>query len=314
MNDFFDNRRILEIVWKRRIHFIIVGIIAVVLAAIFSSPFFITPKFKSTSRLYPINLAPVSEESETEQLLEVINSVDIKLKMFEAFQLDRVYKVSKDDPGYLTYMLGIYNDNVKARKTEFETVEIEILDEDPVRAKNMCDSLIKFYNLKVKDMYSAKNWEMVKILEDNLVLRRTERDSVLKLLTGYRVNYQILDYQLQVPEVTRGYMKALSEGRENTSGTREIKRIYDNMMTKGAETHVLEKEFAHLLYTIDSLKFLHDIHLSEAQKEITYSHVVENPLVPDKKAYPVRWLIVAFSLFSSLFIALLVFMAIDFKK
>jgi capsule polysaccharide export protein KpsE/RkpR len=178
----------------------------------------------------------------------------------------------------------------------------------------MCDSLIKFYNLKVKDMYSAKNWEMVKILEDNLVLRRTERDSVLKLLTGYRVNYQILDYQLQVPEVTRGYMKALSEGRENTSGTREIKRIYDNMMTKGAETHVLEKEFAHLLYTIDSLKFLHDIHLSEAQKEITYSHVVENPLVPDKKAYPVRWLIVAFSLFSSLFIALLVFMAIDFKK
>jgi hypothetical protein len=210
-------------------------------------------------------------------------------------------------PQYLTYMLGIYNDNVKARKTEFETVEIEILDEDPVRAKNMCDSLINFYNLKVKDMYSAKNWEMVKILEDNLVLRRTERDSVMKLLTGYRVNYQILDYQLQVPEVTRGYMKALSEGRENTSGMREIKRIYDNMMTKGAETHVLEKEFAHLLYTIDSLKFLHDIHLSEAQKEITYSHVVENPLVPDKKAYPVRWLIVAFSLFSSLFVALACF-------
>jgi capsular polysaccharide biosynthesis protein len=56
MNDFFDNRRILEIVWNRRIHFIIVGIIAVVLAAIFSSPFFITPKFKSSSRFIPSTL------------------------------------------------------------------------------------------------------------------------------------------------------------------------------------------------------------------------------------------------------------------
>jgi capsular polysaccharide biosynthesis protein len=314
MSNFFDNRRILEIVWNRRIHFIIVGIIAVVLAAIFSSPFFITPKYKSSSRLYPINLDVMSEESETEQMLEVINSVDIKLKMFEAFNLDRVYKVSRDDPRYLTYMLGIYNNNVKARKTEFETVEIEILDEDPVRAKNMCDSLINFYNQKVRDMHAVKNWEMVKILDDNLVLRQKERDSVMHLLTGYRVDYQILDFQLQVPEVTRGYMKALAEGRENTSGIREIKRIYDNMMAKGAETHVLEYRFARLLFTIDSLKFLYDINLSEAQKVITYSHVVENPLVPDKKAYPVRWLIVVFSLISALFVALLVIMAIDFKK
>jgi len=314
MSDFFDNRRVLEIVWNRRIHFIIIGIIAVVLAAIFSSSFFIAPKYKSSSRLYPINLDVMSEESESEQMLEVINSVDIKLKMIEAFNLDQVYKVSKANPSYLTSMLGIYHNNVKARKTEFETVEIEILDEDPVRARNMCDSLINFYNQKVRDMHAVKNWEMVKIVNDNLELRLHERDSVMNLLNSYRENYQILNYQLQVPEVTRGYMKALAEGRENTSGTREIKRIYDNMLSKGAETHVLEYRFARLLSTIDSLKLLYEINLSEAQKVITYSHVVENPLVPDKKAYPVRWLIVLFSLFSALFFALLVFMAIDFKK
>ena len=69
MNDFFDNRRILEIIWKRRLHFIIIGIVAVVLSAIFSSAFFIPPKFKSTARLYPINLSIMSEESETEHML-----------------------------------------------------------------------------------------------------------------------------------------------------------------------------------------------------------------------------------------------------
>jgi hypothetical protein len=84
----------------------IVGIIAIVLAAIFSSPFFITPKFKSSARVYPSNISAISEESETEQMLEIMNSADIKLKMMKAFNLDEVYKIDKEFPQYLTAMLG----------------------------------------------------------------------------------------------------------------------------------------------------------------------------------------------------------------
>jgi capsular polysaccharide biosynthesis protein len=314
MNEFFDNRRILDIIWNRRIHFIIIGIIAVVLSAIFSSPFFITPKFKSSARVYPSNISAISEESTTEQMLEIMNSVDIKLEMMKAFNLDEVYKIDKNFPQYMTAMLGEYNKHVAARKTEFETVEIEILDEDPTRAKLMCDSLIHFYNLKVRQMHAAKNWEMVKILKDNMIWRTNERDSIMRMLHSQRVNYQILDFNHQTPEVTRGYMRALADGRENSAGGREIKRIYDNLLDKGAEAYILESSFNKLSKTIDSLKFLYDINISEAQKVITYSHIVENPLVPDKKAYPVRWIIVAFSLLSALFVALLAFIVLDFKK
>ncbi len=89
MDNFFDNQRILNLIWKRKFHFVIVGIIAVVLSAIFSGSAFITPKFKSTARVYPTtNIAVFSDESRTEQMLELINSRDIKLKMFEAFELD----------------------------------------------------------------------------------------------------------------------------------------------------------------------------------------------------------------------------------
>ena len=314
MNDFFDNRRILDIVWKRRLHFVIVGIIAVILAAVFSSPVFITPKFKSTARLYPVNLSVLSEESESEQMLEILNSNDIKLKMFDVFKLSDVYKVSQDDPLYLTYMLAIYNDHFSVRKTEYETVQIEVLDENPVRAYEMCDSLIRFYNLKVREMHSAKNWEMVRIASDNLKRRSAERDSIARLLNGIRSDYQILDMQSQVPEVTRGYMKALAESGSNSTGSREIKKMYDNMVEKGAEALIIERHFTYLNNTIDSLTELYHVNFSEANKDITYAHVVEKPMVPDKKAYPVRWLIVAFTLVSALFFALLVFMALDFRK
>ena len=64
MNNFFDNQRILTLIWKRKFHFIIVGVIAVILWAIFSGPTFIKPKFKSTARIYPSNISEMSEESE----------------------------------------------------------------------------------------------------------------------------------------------------------------------------------------------------------------------------------------------------------
>jgi capsular polysaccharide biosynthesis protein len=314
MNEFFDNRRILDIIWKRRIHFVVVGVLAFVFAAIFSSPMFITPKFKSSARIYPSNLGTVSEESPTEQMLEILNSVDIKLRMFEAFNLDLAYKISKDDPKYLSYMLGIYNKNVAARKTEFETVEIEIFDESPLQAKLMCDSLINFYNLKVREMHAAKRWEMVKIIENDMNLRIKERDSIMELLADQRANYQIVNIIDQVPEITRGYMRALADGRENTSGMREIRNIYENMIQKGAETYIMESRFAKLDETINSLKELYDINFSEANKVITYAHIVQHPLVPDDKAYPVRWVYVAFSLLSALFVALLAIIILDFKK
>lgn len=314
MNDFFDNRRILEIIWKRRLHFIIIGIVAVALSAIFSSAFFMPPKFKSTARLYPINLSIMSEESETEQMLEVLNSKDLKLQMIDAFNLGDVYKVRREDPLFQTYVLAIYDKNFAARKTEFETAEISFLDRDPVRAFQMCDSLIGMYNLKVREMHASKNREMVKILNDNLVQRRKERDSLVERLTQVRRESMILDFEGQAQEVTRGYMRALAEGREQAAGTREIRKLYDNLIEKGAETRVMETQFNYLTVTIDSLRARYELHISEAQKYITYAHVVENPVIPDKKAYPVRWLIVAVSLFSALFVALLAMIALEYKK
>jgi len=314
MNDFFDNQKILLVIRKRFLHFVVIGVVAIVLSAIFSSPYFITPKFKSAARVYPINLAVMSTESETEQLLEIISSNDIKFRVFDAFRLNEVYGVPKEDPQYITNMLSEYNSNVSAKKTEFETVELSVLDKDPVRACQMCDSIIVFYNQKVRELHSSKNWEMTKILSDNIRLRTRERDSLLQVINEHRKQYQVLDFNTQVRDVTRGYMDALATGRENTSGGREIKKLYNSLSEKGGEFFILENSLVKTTKTIDSLKVQYDINYSEATKIISYCHVVEKPVPADKKAYPVRWMLVALTLFSSLFFALLLFIILEYYR
>ena len=314
MNNFFDNQRILNLIWKRKIHFILVGIIAVVLSAIFSGPAFITPKFKSTARIYPVNTYVFSDESETEQMLEVVNSNDIKLKMFDVFELDKVYKINRQDPHYLTYMLDEYGSNVSASKTEFETVEIRVLDHDPQRAAIMCDSIIHFYNKKMRQMHRIKEKEMVDILSRGLEKKYKELDSVIVKLNDVRKDYGILNYETQVPEITRGYMNALAAGRGSASDTKKIQDLYHNISKEGSKSLWLESRLDYLINSIDTLTTQHDFYLAEFEKDITYSHVVEYPVPSDKKSYPVRWLIVAMSAISAVFLALLVFLVFDYRK
>lgn len=314
MNNFFDNQRILNLIWKRKFHFVVVGLVAIVLSALFSGPKFIQPKFKSTARIYPTNIWEFSNESETEQMLEIVNSRDIKLKMFDAFELDKVYRINREDPHYLTYMLDIYGENVSAWKTEFETVEIKVMDYDPQRASDMCDSIIHFYNLKVREMHRVKNYEMMQISQTGLDRKYSELDSLMEKMNDIRKKYQILDYTEQVPEVTRGYMNALAEGRGSAGDTKKIQELYGNLSEKGTDAFWLESRMDFLVSVIDSLTVQHEVYRSEYEKEITYCHVVEHPVPADKKSYPVRWLIVAFSTVSAVFLALLLFLLFDYRK
>jgi len=314
MNNFFDNQRILNLIWKRKFHFIVVGIIAVFLGAIFSGPTFIKPKFKSSARIYPTNLGEMSEESKTEQMLEIINSSTVKFKMFEAFKAKDIFNVSKDDPQYLTYTFDIYNKNVKTAKTQNETVEINIMAYDPQVASDMCDSLIHFYNQTVGDLYRAKNWELVGISEKQLQKKYTEADSLIRRLNEIRAETGIVDVENQGPEVTRGYVKALVDGGGKSSDINRIKEIFGNLLKVGAEARSLEVSFENVLQEIVKIKAIYELNISEYEKNITYSHIVEYPFAADDKSYPARWLIVAFSAFSAVFLALLVFLVLDYQK
>ena len=314
MNNFFDNQRIIKIIWDRKFHFIVVGLVAIILAAVFSGPAFIRPKFKSTTRIYPTNIGVMSEESRTEQMLEVLTSRDIKFRVINSFRLDTVYKIKREDPLYQTRILNEYDENINAGKTKFETVEISVLDYVPERASIICDSIIQFFNQKMRTMHRIKDWEMVELLSTEFNKRRIELDSVSVELSSIRKNYGILDYRTQAERVTEGYMTALATGRSSSSNIQKIQELYNNLAEKGIEARILEAHFGFLVNSMDSIARLRDRYISEFEKEITYSHIVEHPVPADKKSFPVRWLIVAFSLFSALFVALVVFLVLDFQK
>jgi capsular polysaccharide biosynthesis protein len=315
MTNYFNNQNLLEIFWKWKKHLIIVGILAIVFSAFFSSSIFITPKYKSTARIYPSkNIFVFSDESESEQLLEIINSQDIKLRVMDAFDLAKEYKISKEDPQYMTYMLAEFNDNVSFKKTEYETVEISVLDADPQRAAIMCDSIISFLDEKIRSIHRIKYQEVARISKIDLAIVSHQSDSVKEKLDNLRKEYKILDYDTQAKEITKGMVKVLAEQKKNTSGGKELEQWMKNLSEKGGEYVMLDKLQKSLVSQMDSLKKEYNQSMSGANKKIVYAQRVQNPIPADKKSYPVRSLIVLMSTLAALFVAMLVILLLENKK
>ncbi|MFN9325573.1 MAG: hypothetical protein ACK6A5_09320, partial [Flavobacteriales bacterium] len=114
--------------------FVVVGLTAATLSGIFSGPTFIKPRYMSTATVYPVNLNSYSIETRTDQLLQLLESNSIRDSLIKQFDLAKVYEVDTTANGGYFALYNEFNDRVEITKTRFESVQVEIVDENPVRA------------------------------------------------------------------------------------------------------------------------------------------------------------------------------------
>jgi hypothetical protein len=120
-----------------------------------------------------------------------------------------------------------------------------------------------------------------------------------------RVKYQLLDYEVQVKEVTKSYLKALSGGARKES-LKDIDALMRNLEEKGGEYYQMKETFDILLESYNTSKLDYDKVMSDLNKILTYSNIVSKPYPADKKSYPIRWVIVAVSVVSTNLLLLLI--------
>src|ERR1051326_6327401 len=140
------NFDLLNIIFKWKFTLLIAAVIAVVLSSVFSSSFFIKPKFKSTAVIYPSNLMPYSQESPTEQMIQLFQSDSIFNDVVKHFNLVQHYGLDSASPVLRNELMGIFNENISIKKTEYEAVRIESMDQDPKVACDIINEMIRSFN------------------------------------------------------------------------------------------------------------------------------------------------------------------------
>ena len=161
MDNNFNNLSLVQVVLKWKWHIVIITVAAAICGAIFSSSMFITPLYKSEAVAYPANISPYSDESETEQMLQIINSQSITDSIIEKYDLWTDYKIDKNYKFAKTYMLNEYRSKIKIGKTPYEAVSVTVMDKDPFVACNIAKDILNFYDQKVHALHTKKVAEVV---------------------------------------------------------------------------------------------------------------------------------------------------------
>ena len=311
MEKYFNNTNLINLLLKWRIHLMVILGVALVLAVIFSSPFFITPKFKSIAVIYPANVSPYSEESETEQMYQVLQSQDITDSVIAKFNLSEHYKISPDYKYYKTALYYEYSQNIKIEKTPYDAVSIEALDKDPEMACKIVEAIIDFYNQKVRVMHNAKYFEVMDMYKLLLAKKQEDIDSLKRALYNLSVESGLLGYDQSSEEIMRGYLRTVTSGAAGNINTSEVKRLKENMERKGGDLILITERIKHEANSYSAFKVEYEDALRFYQAKLTYCNVITRPFPADKKSYPVRCLIVAMTMILTFFFSIVVILMVE---
>lgn len=306
------NFDLLYIILKWKVTLAIILGTSIVLSVIFSSQYFIDPKYRSTAVIYPSNLMPYSQESPTEQMLQLFQSDSVFNHVVDFFHLTSHYKLDSLSPTIHNQLLNIYNENVSIKKTEYEAVKIEVLDRDPDVACNMINEMVNAFNAYTLKLNKQKSKELVRIFGEQLNRKGLQIDSINIALKEIAVKFGLIDYVAQSRELSKEYYRTITSGNEKKIS--ELTNSMRNLEERGGKFHELQNHLFNSTAEYATLQSQYNTVLSDSEKSLTYTNMVVKPFPSNKKAYPVRWLIVTISACASILFSLLVITIIEGRK
>jgi capsular polysaccharide biosynthesis protein len=307
----FDFKWLIRVVKANLRLFLLVAVLSAIVGMVISLPVFMTPKYKSTAVVYPTNIELYADESETEQLLQFFEASSVRDSVIEKFGLYQVYDIEAEAENSRYYLLEEYRNNVRVSKTKYESVLLEVISEDPQLAKDMADEIIRQVNVKYDYVINDRSERVAQSFQKQIVYQKTVLDSLESLISRISIENDVLDYGSQTRELVRGYVDALS--RNGTAGVnKDLAQLITNTQEKGSLLRMLQNlsYMGTQQHDYLSKKYLEQKVLAEG--DLTYTDIIVEPEMADKKFWPVRWMVLVITTISALLFTLV--MVLLFKR
>lgn len=284
--------------WKK---LAIVAVVAILVSFLVSSPIIMKPLYKSYAVVYPVNISPSSEESNTEQLLQWFNSEEVKNAVAEKFNLYTHYRIDTLDPKHDTYFNLKYKELVSINATLYESIEISVKDESPELAQKIVQGIIDETNHLIMMVKKERLNEYITNNEKELKRASVKVDSLKGMIDNIKKEYNIVDVQYQAKYISKEIVGKSSVSPSNT-------KLAEGLKTKRTELDRLGNVIGSEIGTYNYFRNQIDGYFLDFDNKVSYTNVVSKPTLPDSKCYPIRSLVVAIITISSLLVACIYFL------
>lgn len=297
MESFWSSSNILKIFLKWKLHIIIITFLGMLIIG--ASTYLIKPKFKSIAIAYPVNLSQYSDEEHSEQMIQILNSRNIMDSVIHKFDLAKHYEIDSAYVHFQSTMYDTYNENVSISKTQYDAVQIKVFDTSPDTAALIANSILDFYNKKVRSLHKEKFKEVMDLYYSDMVKWENIKDSINNIITpakdGLKIN--IIDNKLTNNKLT------------NNKIYRSIDKQLKIKNSKGGNFLSTDIELINAIDMLNKSKVKYEKYKREYNKKIKFYGLVTEAYPADLKSSPKRIII---TLLGGLSVFILVILTIGF--
>lgn len=322
----FDSSNLFLFLFKWYKHLAIIGLAAVLLSALFSSPWFITPKYKSTVVMFPTasnalskallseqksakqDILEFGEQEQAEQLLQILNSSVIRDRIVQKHNLMAHYDIDPNARFAMTELITEYESNITFKRTEFMAVEINVLDKDPQKAADIANDIAALLDTVKNQMQRERAVQGFVIVQTEYFRLRDEIKNMEDSLTALR-HLGVHDYESQSQVITEQLAIALA--KNNKQGADALQKQLDNLAEYAGGYVSIRDALEHEKKQLSAIKSRYDEAKVDAEQDLPHKFIVDRAYKAEKKSYPIRWLIVVIASFFTLLLAVVVIIIVE---
>ncbi|MFO8129504.1 MAG: hypothetical protein R6T99_06345 [Bacteroidales bacterium] len=312
--------------YKWRKPLIIVIILSVAASWFFSGPLFIDPKYRSKVILFPVSTNSISkvlisqstgikddilgfgEEEQAEQLLQLLNSNKIRDRVIQKFNLIDHYGIDTTSQHKMTKLIREYENNVTFRRTEYMAVEISVLDKNPVLAAKIANHISDILDSTKNQIQKNRARKAMEIVAGEY---EEVQNEIRWIIDSMRIigKHGVHDYETQSEALNE--QLAIAVATNNKRAIRDLEQRLDVLAEYGSRSLSLKNLLEYKTEQLALLKGKYKEARVDAEQMLPQKFEINHAFVADKKAYPVRWIIVVLSAMSSLLLTVLVIIIIE---
>jgi uncharacterized protein involved in exopolysaccharide biosynthesis len=326
VNNAFD---LVKYAWKKKGLLILLTSIAFVSSIVIS--LLITPRFKSGVVLFPAasislskslvetssistdnrDILSFGEDEEAERMLQILHSNQIKEHIVRKFDLMKHYEIDLSEPYPYTKLENKYKSNIKFRRTEFMSIEINVLDTDPQMAADIANEIAGYIDSTIHNMQKERALEALNIVEKEYNNAQLEIDILSDSLQKIR-QLGVIDYESQASSLNSAYANAISKGDQ---GAARIIQTRMNTLSKYGGIYIeLSKKLESEIARMGQLKSKYVSSKVNVEQNLPQIFIVDQAKKAERKAVPKRSIIVIISTLSAFALSLLILLIIDQVK
>ncbi len=321
---------VVDFFWRWRKWLIGVTLLSGLIGFVASMPIFMKPKYKATHVFYPTKNSSIAdallqdanqrqkdplefgEEEQAEQALQVLQSSELMSRLVRNFNLMKHYKINAANEAYpQTALQNKIDENIAFSRTRYLSIKIDVLDEDAEMAARIANGIAALYDSVKTEIQQQIAVPALKIVERNLQAKQAQiasvRDEMRKL-----GEMGITNYEEQSRAIAEEIYKAQATGRNDK--LKDLLEDQRNLAQNGGAWMSLNEKIKLEEEKESDINAMFEKRKIDVQEKLSHKFTVSAAVKAERKAWPVRRLIVMLSMLAGFGFCAVTLLILDFYR